>query len=58
MKKCSLSLAIKEMQIETTVRFYFTSVRIATYMDYRPKINAVILLDMDHTLSREGAWEE
>jgi hypothetical protein len=44
MKKCSLSLAIKEMQIETTVRFYFTSVRIATYMD--------------HTLSREGAWEE
>jgi hypothetical protein len=29
MKKCSPSLAIKEMQIKTILRFYFTSVRIA-----------------------------
>jgi DNA-directed RNA polymerase specialized sigma subunit len=29
MKKCSLSLAMKEMQIKTTVSFYFTPVRIA-----------------------------
>jgi hypothetical protein len=28
-KKCSPSLAIKKMQIKTTLRFYFTSVRIA-----------------------------
>jgi hypothetical protein len=29
-----------------------------SYVDYRPKINAVILLDMGHTLKRECAQEE
>jgi hypothetical protein len=29
MKKCSPFLAIKEMQIKTTIRFQFTPVRIA-----------------------------
>jgi hypothetical protein len=29
MKKCSTSLATKEMQIKTTLGFYFSSVRMA-----------------------------
>jgi hypothetical protein len=28
------------------------------YEDYRPKTNAVILLDIGHTLRGECAWEE
>jgi hypothetical protein len=33
MKKCSPSLAIKEIQAKTTLRFYLTPVRIATIKD-------------------------
>jgi hypothetical protein len=29
-----------------------------SYADYRPKTNAVILLDMGHTLRGEHTWEE
>jgi hypothetical protein len=29
-----------------------------SYEDYRPKTNAVILLDMGHTLRGEHAWEK
>jgi hypothetical protein len=34
MKKCSSSLAMKEMQIKTTLRFHFTPVRIAIIKKY------------------------
>jgi hypothetical protein len=50
MKKCSPSLAIKEMQIQKSY--------VLPHMDYRPKTNAVILLDMGHTLRGEHTWEE
>jgi hypothetical protein len=30
----------------------------SSYADYRPKINAVILLDMGHTLRGEYTWEK
>jgi hypothetical protein len=29
-----------------------------SYADYRPKTNAVILLDMGHTLMGEYTWEK
>jgi hypothetical protein len=29
-----------------------------SYVDYRPKTNEVILLDMGHTVRGESAWEE
>jgi hypothetical protein len=29
-----------------------------SYVDYKPKTNAVILLDMGHTLRGERTWEK
>jgi hypothetical protein len=37
MKKCSPTMAIKEMQIKTTLRFHFTPVRIATIKNTKKK---------------------
>jgi hypothetical protein len=39
MKKCSPSLAIKEMQIKTTLRFYLTPFRIASIKNTKTKKN-------------------
>jgi hypothetical protein len=39
-------------------RSKITLVDSPSYVDYRPKTNAVILLDMGHTLREEHTWEE
>jgi hypothetical protein len=46
MKKCSPSLAIKEMQIKTTLRFHLTPVRIA------------IISNTTNTGIGEDAWKK
>jgi hypothetical protein len=40
MKKCSPSLAIKERQIKTTLRFYLTPVRIAIIKHHQQQMLA------------------
>jgi hypothetical protein len=37
MKKCSASLAIKEIQIKTTLRFHLTPIRMAIFKSYNSK---------------------
>jgi hypothetical protein len=37
MEKCLLSLAIKEMKIKTTLRFFLTPVRMASFKNTKTK---------------------
>jgi hypothetical protein len=58
-----LSSATKWMELENIILSEVSQAQKAkitcspSYVDYRPKTNAVILLDMGHTLRGECAWE-
>jgi hypothetical protein len=57
-----LSFASKCMELENIILSKVSQAQKAkshmspSYIDYRPKTNAVILLDMGHTLREEHAW--
>jgi hypothetical protein len=59
-----LSLASKWMELSTSSQVKLVRLRrlkivcSPSYEDYRPKTNAVILLDMGHTLRGECTWEK
>jgi hypothetical protein len=59
-----LSFSSKWMELENIILIKVIQAQKAkiacspSYADYRPKTNAVILLDMGHTLRGEHAWEE
>jgi hypothetical protein len=59
-----LLLANKWMELENIISSEVSQAQKAkiacspSYADYRTKTNAVILLDMGHTLRGECAWEE
>jgi hypothetical protein len=58
-----LSFASKWMELENItlklVRLRRSKITYSpSYADYRPKTNAVILLDMGHTLKGEHTWEK
>jgi hypothetical protein len=56
-----LPFTSKWMELENIILTRLRRPKIAcspSYANYRPKTNAVILLDMGYTLRRECAWEE
>jgi hypothetical protein len=57
MKKCSSSQAIKEMHIETTLRFHLMPVRIATIKNTNNKSNVGRVGEREEGTLRHGWWE-
>jgi hypothetical protein len=55
MKNEILSFASRWMELENIILREVNQAQAGSYADYRPKTNAVILLDMGHTL-RENAY--
>jgi hypothetical protein len=60
MKNEILSLTGKWMELENIIlRLKRQKITCSpSYVDYRPKTNAVILLDMGHTVRGEHTWEK
>jgi hypothetical protein len=59
-----LSCASKWMEMENVILSEVSQAQkskncmFSSYVDYRPNTNAVILLDMGHTLRGKRTWEE